>query len=64
MAFLSALNISASGMTAERMRLDVVSENISNLKTAINHQKKLFSENSRKELIFFPEYANIYVFNV
>jgi len=33
MAFLSALNISASGMTAERMRLDVVSENISNLKT-------------------------------
>ncbi len=33
MAFLSALNIGASGMTAERMRLDVVSENISNLKT-------------------------------
>ena len=33
MAFLSALNISASGMTAERMRLDVVSENISNLET-------------------------------
>ena len=33
MAFLSALNISASGMTAERMRLEVVSENISNLKT-------------------------------
>ena len=33
MAFFSALNISASGITAERMRLDVVSENISNLKT-------------------------------
>lgn len=33
MAFLSALNISASGMTAERMRLDVASENISNLNT-------------------------------
>ena len=33
MAFLSALNISASGMTAERMRLDVASENITNLKT-------------------------------
>ena len=33
MALLSALNISASGMTAERMRLDVVSENISNLET-------------------------------
>ncbi|MEY8319564.1 flagellar basal body rod protein FlgC [Lachnospiraceae bacterium 46-61] len=33
MAFLSALNISASGMTAERMRLDITSENISNLNT-------------------------------
>ena len=33
MAFLSALYISASGMTAERMRLDVASENISNLNT-------------------------------
>ena len=33
MAFLSSLNISASGMTAERMRLDVASENISNLNT-------------------------------
>ena len=33
MAFLSAMNISASGMTAERMRLDIASENISNLNT-------------------------------
>ena len=33
MSFLNALNISASGMTAERMRLDIVAENIANLNT-------------------------------
>ncbi len=33
MAFLNAMNISASGMTAERMRMDVASENISNINT-------------------------------
>ncbi len=33
MAFLSSLDISASGMTAERLRLDVVSENITNMET-------------------------------
>lgn len=33
MAFLSSFNISASGMTAQRMRLDVVSENIANMNT-------------------------------
>ncbi len=33
MAFLSSLDISASGMTAQRLRLDVVSENIANIET-------------------------------
>ena len=33
MSFLSSLNISASGMTAQRMRLDVVAENIANIET-------------------------------
>ncbi len=33
MSFLNALNISASGMTAERMRLDIAAENIANLNT-------------------------------
>ncbi len=33
MSFLNALNISASGMTAERMRLDVAAENIANINT-------------------------------
>ncbi len=33
MAFLSSMNISASGMTAQRMRLDIAAENISNINT-------------------------------
>ncbi len=33
MAFLNAMNISASGLTAQRQRLDVISENISNANT-------------------------------
>ncbi len=33
MAFLSSLNISASGMTAQRLRLDIASENIANIET-------------------------------
>ena len=30
MAFLSSLNIPLSGMTAERFRLDIISQNIAN----------------------------------
>ncbi len=33
MSFLNALNISASGMTAQRVRLDIASENVANLNT-------------------------------
>lgn len=33
MAFLSSMNISASAMTAQRMRLDIVSENVANIDT-------------------------------
>ena len=33
MSFLSSLNISGTGMTAQRMRLDVAAENIANIET-------------------------------
>ena len=33
MSFLKALNISGSALTAQRMRLDIISENISNMDT-------------------------------
>ncbi len=33
MAFLNSMNISASGLTAQRQRLDIISENIANIDT-------------------------------
>lgn len=33
MSFLQSLNISASGLTAQRLRMDVISENIANMDT-------------------------------
>ena len=52
MAFLSSLNIAASGMAAERLRLDVISQNVANAKTTrtedgtpYRRQVVLFSEN-------------------
>lgn len=33
MAFFSSLDISASGMTAQRLRLDVAAQNIANIET-------------------------------
>jgi len=33
MSFLSSFNISASGLTAQRLRMDVASENIANMET-------------------------------
>ena len=52
MAFLSSLNIAASGMAAERRRLDVISQNVANAKTTrtedgtpYRRQVVLFSEN-------------------
>ncbi len=33
MSFLSSFNISASGMTAQRLRMDIAAENISNMET-------------------------------
>lgn len=52
MAFLSSLNIAASGMAAERLRLDVISQNVANAKTTrtedgtpYKRQVVLFREN-------------------
>ena len=33
MAFLSSMNIVGSGLTAQQLRLDVISENITNINT-------------------------------
>lgn len=52
MAFLSSFNISGSGMTAERFRLDVVSENIANVQTTRTPDNK---GPYRRKLTIFQE---------
>lgn len=51
MAFLNAMNISASGLTAQRLRLDVISENIANSKTTRTENGQPYR---RKMVVFEP----------
>ncbi len=51
MSFLNALNISASGMTAERMRLDIAAENIANINTTRTENGGPYR---RKMVVFEP----------
>ena len=51
MAFLNGMNISASALTAQRMRLDVVSENIANVNTTRTEGGDPYK---RKMVVFEP----------
>lgn len=51
MAFLSGLNISASGLTAQRMRLDVAAENLANMNTTRTEEGGPYL---RKMVVFQP----------
>lgn len=51
MAFLNSMNISASGMTAQRMRLDIASENITNADTTRTQNGGPYR---RKMVVFEP----------
>lgn len=51
MAFLNAMNISASGLTAQRLRLDTIAENISNSKTTRTEGGEAYR---RKMVVFKP----------
>ena len=48
MALFQAFNISASGMTAERFRTDIIAENIANVNTPGYKRKDLNFENTLK----------------
>ena len=54
MAFLRSLDISASGMTAQRMRLDIVSENIANKDTTRTADGGVY----RKKSVVFQDILN------
>lgn len=49
MAFLNALDISGSGMTAQRMRLDIAAENIANINTTRTEN----GEPYRRQMVVF-----------
>lgn len=51
MAFLSAMNISASALTAQRMRLDIAAENIANVSTTRTESGEPYR---RKMVVFEP----------
>lgn len=52
MAFLSTLNIIGSGMTAQQVRLDVISENITNMNTTRTEEGGAYR---RKVVVFQAE---------
>ena len=54
MSFLSSFNISASALTAQRMRLDVASENISNIDTTRTEGGGTY----RRKLVVLEEIGN------
>ncbi len=52
MGFLSSLDISASGLTAQRLRMDVISENIANIDTTRTDDGEPYR---RKYVVFSAE---------
>ncbi|MFZ5352088.1 MAG: flagellar basal body rod protein FlgC [Bacillota bacterium] len=51
MGFFNAINTSASGLTAERLRMDVISRNIAN----VNTTKTASGEPYRRQVVVFQE---------
>ncbi|MCL2015911.1 MAG: flagellar basal body rod protein FlgC [Defluviitaleaceae bacterium] len=51
MAFFDAMNISATGLTAQRLRMDVISENIAN----VNTTRTLEGGPFRRKTVIFQE---------
>ena len=63
MAFLNSINISASGLTAEKLRMDVISRNIANVNTTrtadgtpYRRQVVVFQEGDKQ--MSFSDYLN------
>jgi flagellar basal-body rod protein FlgC len=51
MSFMSGMNISASGMTAQRLRLDIISQNIANVNTTRDGNGEAY----RRKTVVFAE---------
>lgn len=59
MGFLNSLDISASGLTAERLKMDVISQNIANVNTTRTSSGGPY----RRKLVLFKEIQNTNSFN-
>ncbi|MBP1543402.1 MAG: flagellar basal body rod protein FlgC [Oscillospiraceae bacterium] len=51
MAFLSSLNIPLSGMTAERLRLDIISQNVANADNVATREEDAY----KRQMVVFGE---------
>lgn len=51
MSFIDAMNISASGMTAQRLRMDIISQNIANVNTTRDANGNVY----RRKMVVFEE---------
>lgn len=51
MAFLSSLDISLSGMTAQRLRMDIISQNVANADTYMTEDGEAY----RRQMVVFQE---------
>lgn len=49
MSFMDGMNVSASGMTAQRLRLDIISQNIANVNTTRDENGNVYR---RKNVVF------------
>jgi flagellar basal-body rod protein FlgC len=51
MSFMDGMNVSASGMTAQRLRLDIISQNIANVNTTRDENGNVY----RRKTVVFAE---------
>lgn len=51
MSFIDAMNISASGMSAQRLRMDIISQNIANVNTTRDADGNVY----RRQMVVFEE---------
>lgn len=51
MSVMSGMNVSASGMTAQRLRLDIISQNIANVNTTRDEEGNVY----RRKTVVFSE---------
>lgn len=55
MSFFNSMNVSATGLTAQRLRMDIISQNIANVNTTKTKEGGPY----RRKVLLFEEQANL-----